>query len=82
MSERWSSRDIFRTLENEIIPLYYNNRSADGLPNEWIARVKESIRTLSPQFSMRRMLKEYVTQMYLPGLQAGVAEPELLDEQD
>lgn len=28
--------------------------------------MKESIRTLAPRFSMRRMVKEYVEQLYLP----------------
>jgi len=28
--------------------------------------IKESLRTLAPQFSTRRMLKEYMSQMYLP----------------
>ena len=58
--------DLYDTLENEIIPLYYRERSADGLPGDWIARMKESIRTLSPRFSMRRMVKEYTECMYFP----------------
>jgi glycogen phosphorylase len=62
--------DLYDKLENEIIPLYYQNRGADGLPNEWIARIKECIRTLVPQFSTRRMLKEYVTQMYIPAMKS------------
>ena len=57
---------FYSLLEDEIIPLYYNERSADGLPGDWIARMKESIRTLSPRFSVRRMVKEYVEQMYYP----------------
>jgi starch phosphorylase len=60
--------DLYNTLENEIVPLYYQERSSDGLPVEWISRMKESIRTLAPQFSMRRMLKEYVDRYYLPGM--------------
>jgi len=35
--------------------------------------MKESIRTLAPQFSMRRMVKEYLERMYLPAMQP--AEP-------
>ena len=58
--------NLYDTLENEIIPLYYSERSADNLPADWIARMKESIRTLSPRFSMRRMVKEYTDRMYFP----------------
>jgi len=61
-------------LENEIVPLYYQIRSSDGLPGEWIARMKESIRTISPQFSMRRMVKEYMERLYLPELQGHIPE--------
>jgi glucan phosphorylase len=28
--------------------------------------VKESMRTITPQFSTRRMVKEYIEQLYLP----------------
>ena len=66
---------LYDTLENEIVPLYYNLRSSDNLPGEWIARMKDSIRTLAPQFSMRRMVKEYTNQLYLPAMQEQ-GEPE------
>jgi starch phosphorylase len=59
--------DLYDTLENQIIPLYYSERSADNLPGDWIAHMKESIRTLSPRFSIRRMVKEYTDRMYFPG---------------
>lgn len=69
------ARSMYDTLENEIIPLYYQKRGADGLPTEWIARVKECIRTLSPQFSTRRMLKEYITGMYIPAIDSQENQP-------
>ena len=63
---------LYETLENEIVPLYYEQRSADNLPSEWIAHIKESIRTLGGQFSTRRMLRDYMTQMYEPALRNGI----------
>jgi len=63
------AESLYDVLENEIIPLYYQLRSSDGLPGEWIARMKESIRTLAPQFSTRRMVKEYLERFYLPPMQ-------------
>jgi glycogen phosphorylase len=57
---------LYSTLENQIIPLYYQERSSDGLPGDWIERMQESIRTLSPQFSMRRMVKDYTERLYIP----------------
>ena len=62
------AENLYDILENEIIPLYYKMRTSDNLPGEWIARMKESIRTLGPQFSMRRMVIEYVERMYLPAM--------------
>ncbi|MBI4928070.1 MAG: alpha-glucan family phosphorylase, partial [Anaerolineae bacterium] len=64
------AESIYSTLENEIIPLYYNKQSVDGLPHGWIERIKESIRTLAPQFSTRRMLSEYMSQAYVPAMKA------------
>jgi starch phosphorylase len=65
------AESLYRTLEEEIVPLYYLERSADQLPREWLARVKESVATLAPRFNMRRVLKQYVHEMYLPAM----AEP-------
>ena len=65
MQDRFDAESLYETLENEIVPLYYQERSSDGLPGDWIARMKESIRTLAPQFSTRRMVKEYVERMYV-----------------
>lgn len=62
------AESLYDILENEIIPLYYHLRPSDNLPGGWIARVKESIRTLAPQFSMRRMVKEYVEELYIPAV--------------
>jgi starch phosphorylase len=59
------SESLYDTLENKIVPLYYQDRSADGLPSDWIAVMKESIRTLTPRFSIHRMVKEYTERMYL-----------------
>ena len=60
------AESLYDVLENEIIPLYYKIRSSDNLPGDWIALMKESMRTLAPQFSMRRMVKEYIEQLYVP----------------
>ena len=56
---------LYRLLEDEVIPLYYE-RGRNILPLEWISMMKQSIRSIVPLFSTRRMLKEYCEQMYLP----------------
>jgi starch phosphorylase len=70
------SASLYDTLENEIVPLYYNKRSADGLPGDWIERIKECIKSLAPAFSMTRMVKNYTEELYLPAVQSATEEPE------
>jgi starch phosphorylase len=52
-------------LRNEVVPLYYD-RDRDGLPREWISRVKRAIRTLGWRFSADRMVMDYVLKAYIP----------------
>ncbi len=70
------SLSLYKTLEDEIIPLYYDNRTPDDVPSDWCERVKECIRTLAPRFSMRRMVKEYVENLYIPAINNAAAKPE------
>ena len=56
---------LYETLENHIIPLYYENGLNEISPG-WVRKMKESIATLAPFFSTRRMVKQYVEEMYLP----------------
>ncbi|MCX7996569.1 MAG: alpha-glucan family phosphorylase [Patescibacteria group bacterium] len=51
------SDDLYRKLENEILPLYYNNRT------EWITRMKHAI-TLGAYFNTHRCMKEYQEKAY------------------
>jgi starch phosphorylase len=62
------AESLYQTLEKEIIPLYYTERDANDVPVKWVQRMKESMRTITPQFSTRRMLKEYVERLYLPAM--------------
>jgi starch phosphorylase len=61
------AESLYDTLENQIIPLYYD-RDAREISHEWIARMKESMKTNIPQFSTRRMVKEYVERLYVKAL--------------
>jgi starch phosphorylase len=59
------ARTLYQILENEIVPLYYQ-RDSDGVPRGWIRVVKEAICSITPLFSARRMVKEYVERFYVP----------------
>ena len=57
--------DLYRTLRDEVIPLYYQ-RDSDGLPRGWIKRMKRTIRTLGWRFNADRMVMDYTLKCYVP----------------
>jgi starch phosphorylase len=61
------AKDLYRILEYEIIPQYYE-RDPKEISHAWLARIKESMKTIVPRFSTRRMVKEYVERLYVPAL--------------
>ena len=62
-------KDLYRLLEQEVVPLYYG-RNEDDVPEGWTAEMWRSIASTIWRFSTIRMLHEYVEKMYLPA--AGV----------
>ncbi len=56
---------IYDTLENEIIPLFYTE-SKEGYPKGWAKKMKKAIISISPEFSARRMMKDYLEKFYVP----------------
>jgi starch phosphorylase len=61
------AESLYDLLEREIIPLYYNV-SEDGIPHLWIKKMKQAMASISPRFSARRMMKDYVRNYYIPAL--------------
>ncbi|HEX7077223.1 MAG TPA: alpha-glucan family phosphorylase [Candidatus Eisenbacteria bacterium] len=64
---------LYHALETVVVPLFYQ-RTADGIPRAWLRVVRHAIQTITPAFSARRMMKEYVAQMYVPALRAVAGE--------
>ena len=58
------AESLYRLLEEEIIPCYYD-RNDQGLPDRWIGMMKASIKTIAPFFNTHRMVEEYVKKVYL-----------------
>ena len=54
---------IYAMLENEIVPLYFAKNSK-GYSPEWILYIKNSIAQIAPEFTMNRMLKDYIDRFY------------------
>jgi glycogen phosphorylase len=61
--------NLYDLLEREIIPEFYT-RDENGIPNVWVARIRESMARLTPRFSTNRTVYEYTEQHYLPAAAA------------
>lgn len=61
------SESIYDTLEQKIIPLFYNVNDK-GIPTEWIKIMKNSIKSLTWNYSTDRMVQEYTDRMYVPAM--------------
>lgn len=61
------SEMLYDLLDKEVIPFFYD-RGPDGVPREWLSRMKASMMTCGPQFNTSRMVQEYTEQMYVPAV--------------
>ena len=61
--------ELYRILEEEVIPMYYNV-SDNGVPQNWVNVMKNSIKSNAAKFSARRMVKEYIEKFYAKGLES------------
>ncbi len=59
----WSS--LIDVLKTQVIPMYYD-RDPDDLPQQWVKRIKRSVRTLGWRFNSDRMVMDYVNRCYVP----------------
>ena len=57
--------ELYRVLEEEVVPTFYS-RNQEGIPVEWVSRIRASMTRLTPFFSSNRMVREYFEQYYLP----------------
>ena len=56
---------LYRILEQEIVPTFYN-RNVDGIPEQWVEKIRNSMAMLTPKFSANRAVREYTEEYYLP----------------
>jgi starch phosphorylase len=67
----WDDRDagtLYDLLEREVVPQFYSRNTA-GIPAAWLARMRESMASLTPQFSSSRAVRDYAERYYLPAAQ-------------
>jgi starch phosphorylase len=63
------AESLYSILENEVIPQFYA-RNAEGLPVEWLSKVRESMVTLTADFSAQRAVRQYTMEYYVPAAEA------------
>lgn len=61
--DRLDSENLFKTLTEQVIPCFYN-RDAEGLPREWIKKIRRAMVTLVPKYNTWRMVQDYATHYY------------------
>ncbi len=63
--DKADSNSLYHTLENKIIPAYYN-QDKDGISKEWMSYMKNSIKSTGGKYSTARMVCDYVNELYMP----------------
>ncbi len=63
--DRLDSANLYRVLTEEVIPLFFQ-RDSQGIPRQWLQRIRRAMVTLVPRFTTDRMVREYTLKYYLP----------------
>ena len=66
MQDNEDAKSIYDTLENKIIPTYYDRKNDAEYSESWVRIMKNSIISTRWQYSTARMLIDYLQKMYLP----------------
>lgn len=62
--DRADSANLYKALTEEVIPAFYD-RDSNGIPRQWIQKIRSAMATLVVQFSTDRMVREYAEKYYL-----------------
>jgi len=65
-SEGHDRNELFRLLEEEILPIYFDRPEGRPFSPRWVTMMKRSIQSITKKFNADRMLSEYIEKMYLP----------------
>jgi starch phosphorylase len=63
---------LYDLLGQSVAPLFYDG-GADGVPDRWLEMVAHTLRTLGPKAQATRMVRQYVTDLYVPAAQSSAA---------
>lgn len=63
LPEKDTQTELYRIIEQEIIPLFYD-RSINDTPDKWITRMQKTIDAVKTEYNMKRTIKNYFEQLY------------------
>jgi glycogen phosphorylase len=66
LQDELDAASLRAVIENQIVPLYYD-RGRDGLPHQWLKRVRHAMASLIPVYNSDRQVVEYAKDYYCPG---------------
>jgi glycogen phosphorylase len=70
IQDYYDVRDLYSTIEKKIVPCYFDCDTT-GLSSEWISYMRESIISLTAEYSTSRMVNDYVVKYYNPSILKG-----------
>ena len=62
---------LYALIEQQVAPVFYDRH--DGIPHRWMALVRHTLGELGPKVLASRMVRQYVSELYLPAAQAARA---------
>jgi len=62
---------LYDLIEHQVAPRFYD-RNDEGVPTRWVESIRHTLATLSPELSADRMVREYVTRLYMPAVAASL----------
>ncbi|MEN8203420.1 MAG: alpha-glucan family phosphorylase [Bacteroidota bacterium] len=63
LQDELDAERIYTLLENEITETFYR-RNKEGIPEDWVGMVRNNIAHVAPEFTMNRMLRDYINRFY------------------
>jgi glucan phosphorylase len=64
LQDELDAERIYTLLENDITEKFYN-RNERGIPEDWVGMIRSTIAHVAPEFTMNRMLRDYIDRFYL-----------------
>lgn len=66
LQDKLDAATIYKVLEDEIIPLYYDRTEGKEYSTGWVQMIKKSMSDIFPRFTMKRMIDDYIERFYNP----------------